>query len=331
MPRGLQLTLPEQEKIRAYKDCGLSNRQIAIKMKRSKVVINNFVNKGELYGKIKRKGPMPKLTARDKRRVIAIASQKNCSGSQIKKELNAPVTVRRIQQILHESPHLKWAKRKKKPQLKAHHKTARLKFAKKYMSWTSEWQKVVFSDEKKFNLDGPDGCQYYWHDLRKNRDVRMSRNFGGGSVLIWGAFSYNGKTPICIITTKMNSIKYTELLEDALIEHSDDISCPDWIFQQDNAAIHTSSYTKEFLRSHNVDVLDWPACSPDLNPIENLWGLMARRVYQNGRQFHDVAELKTAIKEIWAEISIETLRKLTESMPNRLFHVIRNNGSHTKY
>jgi len=43
---------------------------------------------------------------------------------------------------------------------------------------------VIFSDEKKFNLDGPDGCDSYWHDLRKEHLVKPRRNFGGGSVMV---------------------------------------------------------------------------------------------------------------------------------------------------
>ena len=56
------------------------------------------------------------------------------------------------------------------------------------MSWQEEWHQVLFSDEKKFNLDGPDGYQYYWHDLRKEKETPMSRNFGGGNVMVWGLF-----------------------------------------------------------------------------------------------------------------------------------------------
>ena len=48
----------------------------------------------------------------------------------------------------------------------------------------------------------------------------------------------------------------------------------EWIFQQDNAVIHNASITKKYLFEQKIKLLDHKACSPDLNPIENLWGLI---------------------------------------------------------
>ena len=61
------------------------------------------------------------------------------------------------------------------------------------MTWNEEWRKVVWSDEKKFNLDGPDGFSYYWHDLRKEEEIFSSRAQGGGSIMIWASFGWGGK------------------------------------------------------------------------------------------------------------------------------------------
>lgn len=99
--------------------------------------------------------------------------------SQIVAKLDLPVTKRRVQQILKTTPNVVFKKPVKKSQLKQNHKTARLEFAKSHMDWTDKWQTVIFSDEKKINLDGPDGFSCYWRDLRKNNPPNLSRNFKG--------------------------------------------------------------------------------------------------------------------------------------------------------
>ena len=57
------------------------------------------------------------------------------------------------------------------------------------------------------------------------------------------------------------------------------------VFQQDNASSHASNHKTEFESDHgftNGHKMDWPACSPDLNPIENLWSTVKRNIYAGG-------------------------------------------------
>lgn len=171
----------------------------------------------------------------------------------------------------------------------------RMTWAKRHMDFGEKWKDVIFSDEKMFNLDGPDGFQYYWHDLQKEKQVRMSRNFGAGTVTIWGAL------PLAWISTRMNSESSIDMLEISLIEIS-------------LAAIHNSRLAKEWFLTKNIDVLDWPARSPNLNPIENLWGILARKVYVNGKPYQTALELKNAIRLAWLEIPEEILKNLVKSM-----------------
>lgn len=190
---------------------------------------------------------------------------------------------------------------------------------------------TIFSDEKKFNLDGPDGFNGYWRDLRKDEQYFSTRNFGGGSCMTWIGFSASGKLEIAFTSSKMNSRDYITVLETCLLPFMRRFRRKKFTFQQDNAAIHTSKETKQWMKDHKIDLLDWPARSPDLNPVENLWGIMVRRIYAEGRQYAAVNELKSAISEAWGNIENTVLQNLVNSMPNRMFQVINRNGKATDY
>jgi hypothetical protein len=85
------------------------------------------------------------------------------------------------------------------------------------------------------------------------------------------------------------------------------------------------------LTARNINILPWPAYSPDLNPIENLWGILVRRIYAENRQFQTREELQEAILEAWEEIDQRTIDNLVGSMPNRLFQLIQCNGGPIDY
>lgn len=87
----------------------------------------------------------------------------------------------------------------------------------------------------------------------------------------------------------------------------------------------------EWLRNQNIDVMNWPSLSPDLNPMENIWAQVARHVYRNGRQFENVNDLRQAIIHAWNEIDENLLTDLCSSMSNRIYNVIRSRGGHSGY
>ena len=109
--------------------------------------------------------------------------------------------------MLTPSPNLAYEKRKPAPKLTAAHKEFWLGFGREHSDMGRDWKLVIFSDEKKINLDGPDGFQYYWHDLRKGKEILSERKFGGGSVMVWGAFSWKGKSGLAILSGSQNSDK----------------------------------------------------------------------------------------------------------------------------
>lgn len=99
----------------------------------------------------------------------------------------------------------------------------------------------------------------------------------------------------------MNAENYIEVLDDVLLNFAEEFHGESWTYQQDNAPIHSAKRTKEFFASKNIPVLKWPAVSPDLNPMENLWSILSKQVYKGGRQFDTLLQLKKAIQEEWAK------------------------------
>ncbi len=101
----------------------------------------------------------------------------------------------------------------------------------------------------------------------------------------------------------------------------------DFIFQQDLAPAHTAKSIKSWLNDHGVGVPDWPANSPDLNPIKNLWDIIKRKM--RNKRPKNADELKATVKETWASIPPQQCHKLITSMPRRIEAVIKAKGAHT--
>ena len=108
-----------------------------------------------------------------------------------------------------------------------------------------------------------------------------------------------------------------------------DLGDADFIFQQDLAPAHTAKTTKTWFNDHGITVPDWPANSPDLNSIENMWGI-AKRKMRNMRPTN-AKELKAAIEASWSSITPRQCHRLIASMPRRIDAVIHAKGGPTKY
>ncbi len=149
----------------------------------------------------------------------------------------------------------------------------RLTWAKEKKNWTvAQWSKVLFSYESKFCISFGNQGPRVWR--KGGEDHSPSYLKFPQSVMIWGAMSSAGVGPLCFLKTKVTAPVYQYFLEHFMLPSADQLfKDADFIFQQDLAPAHTAKSTKSWLNDHGVGVFDWPANSPDLNPIENLWVL----------------------------------------------------------
>ncbi len=148
--------------------------------------------------------------------------------------------------------------------------------------------------------------------------------------MIWAAMSSAGVGPLCFLKSTVNAAIYQEILEHFMLPSADKLyGDADFIFQQDLAPAHTAKGTKSWFTDHGVTVLDWPANSPDLNSIENLWGIVKRKMRDTRPNNAD--DPKAAIKATWASIPPQQCHKLITSMPRGIEAVIKAKGAPTKY
>lgn len=150
--------------------------------------------------------------------------------------------------------------------------------------------------------------------------------------MMWGCFQGNKLGPLALCPEgKINAIKYCSILQEFLIPFWDTLN-DGKVFMQDSAPPHTAQYTKAWLNENEILSMDWPAQSPDLNPIENIWQQLKTALEKRSPRAKTKADLLVALQEEWAKLAEkDALAVLIKSMPKRVRLVISSNGMPTKY
>lgn len=223
----------------------------------------------------------------------------------------------------------------KKPLMTRDRKQRRLEWVQQHQNFQlRHWRHVLFSDESRILLHRVDGR------LRVRREVgqRFQEDcvmgtiaHGGGSVHVWGAIHYGGRTNLVVLVENVNADSYRRVLETHMVPYARAHFGRNFLFQHDNAPAHRARRLQGYLEEEEIDQLPWPAYSPDLNPIEHCWDELGRAVRKRDVQPTTLAELRVALTQEWNNLSQRYINKLIESVPRRVRAVLQARGGYTRY
>jgi transposase len=199
-----------------------------------------------------------------------------------------------------------------------------------------DWSRVVFTDETYIECGGP--RTKAWHK-NGHRPIRPKVKFPI-KLMFWSAISVEKKGVLISVSGKlanlqfltpgtMTSARYIQMLDEHFLPTARKMFGKDLIFAQDNAPCHKSKVAIKYFRENQIELLPWPAGSPDLNPIENLWGILKANV---AKRFPKTkSQLEQFAAEEWAKIPQEVVKNTILSLPARIAQVIDRNGAKCDY
>ena len=152
-------------------------------------------------------------------------------------------------------------------------------------------------------------------------------------ILLWsGGISSKGVVSLIRCEKTLNSVEYIKIVNRQFLNGLYELyDGNNFFFVQDNAPCHKSHMTMDYFAKNEVHLLEIPPNSPNLNPIENIWGIMAQTVYSEGRRFRNMSELWKRVKEVWDNFTVQEVKRWIENYNERLSEVFQNLGGITKY
>jgi transposase len=221
----------------------------------------------------------------------------------------------------------------KKILLTQQHKERRVGFALEYMAVDETfWDNIIFTDEKTFQStrNGPIRVYRPANSRFQGRYVNHvdSNRF---TVNMWAWISARGPGVLWHIDTRLNSPEYISILNNIMLPSVSLLYPDQFLFQQDNCPVHTAHIVQDWFRQNNIHIVDWPSRSPHLNPIENVWGLLVKKIQRQNLRPRNVEEMLEILHNTWETIEDDYFLNLCHSMPRRLAEVVNRNGAMTKY
>lgn len=220
--------------------------------------------------------------------------------------------------------------------LTVNHKKARLAFCREHLSWTEAgWGRVLFSDESRFSLDSDSRRVLIWREPGSRyqpSNIVEKDHYGGGGLMVWAGIMADGRTDLHVFDRgTLTGQRYRDEILAPYVRLFRGAYGPNFLFMDDNARPHRAQLVDDYLESENIQRLEWPAMSPDLNPIEHVWDALGRSIGARRPAPTTIDELKGALLQEWARLPQGLMRTLVNSMKRRCESCVAVRGDHTPY
>ncbi|GFV10444.1 transposable element Tcb2 transposase [Trichonephila clavipes] len=216
------------------------------------------------------------------------------------------------------------------------HRTAHLQWCREHHNWTEQdWACVLFSDECRFSLSSDCRRQLIWREsgtAYRPENIQEKDRYPTCSIMVWAGIMINGRTRLHVVANgTMTGQRY---IDEVLLPHVRlfrGAVGDKFVFMDDNATCHRTLAVQDCLDSEGIQRLVWPARSPDLNPIENVWDALGRQVAGRNYPPTNKNTLIRALTEEWDKLPQQLLDNVVQSMVRRVECCITLLGGHIPY
>ncbi|GFV64689.1 transposable element Tcb2 transposase [Trichonephila clavipes] len=216
------------------------------------------------------------------------------------------------------------------------HRRRRSLWCREHRNWRdNEWGRVLFTDESRFSLSSDSHRILIWRERgsRNHPSNIIERDrYGGRGVLVWGGIMLGSRTDLHIFDAgSVNGTRYCNEILLPYVRLFRGAMGLQFLFMDDNAPCHRTVVAEQLLESEDIERMDWPARSPDLNPIEHVWDFLGRRLAARTLPPVTIRELRLALQDEWAAMPQQLIDTLILSMGRRCETCLAVRGDHIPY
>ncbi|KMQ82797.1 dna-mediated transposase [Lasius niger] len=343
MPQKCNLDMFTKGRTIGMLECGRSQTEVSQVLNVSQCAISKLWKRFQITGNVARR-PVPgrpKVTTARQDRYLTITArrQRKISASELSSALTTATGVRVSRQTVYRRLD-KVGLYARRPSvcvpLTSAQKRARLQWSLEHRQWSEQqWRNVMFSDESRFCLETDSRRTTIWRERGTRfyeKNITEKHRFAKQGVMVWAGIMLGGRTDLHIFDKgSITGKRYRDEVLEPTVRLFRGAVGHEFIFMDDNATPHRAALVDDFLESEDIQRMQWPANSPDLNPIEHVWDMLGRGIAAFCPPPSSIPELKTALLQVWETLSTELIITLIESMKNRCAACVAARGGHTPY